>query len=311
MKTYCVGDIHGCFTEFAELLDSVGFNENEDFLLATGDIIGRGPYPIETLRFFLRNRSRIVTVLGNHELSLLRNYSIWRSISDPKNRSEFLKNLKAGELKLILKEKNSEEIFDYLRSRPLAYYDRERKILLTHAGLSPEWKPEDAVGYSRELETVLQSDRFDWFMSNMFSDKPDSWSKVQKKEAKARKAEKVIGKDPDAAIGKISVTIELKRLIYIVNAFTRMRFCRSDMSLEFLCKDGPEAAKLNNLYPWYELQKNISDEERLIFGHWAALQGKCPNRNIIAMDTGCVWNGSLTLIDIDNPYIKHIAQAHH
>ncbi len=311
MRTFCVGDIHGCFTEFSELLNAVKFNMQEDFLLSTGDIIGRGPRPVDTLRFFIKNQNRIVTVLGNHELSLLRNYSIWRSMASPSTKEEFLKNLKAKELALILKEPDSENIFNYLRSRPLAYFDQSRNLLLTHAGLSPEWKFDEAVGYSKEVEKILQSNRFDWFMSNMFSDKPDSWMKVLKKEAKARKGEKILKKNPNAEIGKISTTVELKRLIYIVNAFTRMRFCRSDMSLEFLCKDGPEAAKENNLYPWYEMQKNISPKDTIIFGHWAALQGKCPVKNIMALDTGCIWNGALTMIDVDCKHIKHVAEAHH
>ena len=38
----------------------------------------------------------------------------------------------------------------------------------------------------------------------------------------------------------------------------------------------------------------------IIFGHWAALQGQCPNRKIHAIDTGCVWGGALTALRLQD-----------
>lgn len=304
MTVYCVGDIHGCFDEFKELLDSVRFDHKKDLLLTTGDIIGRGPKPIETLQFFIQNKDHIVTVLGNHELSLLRNYSIWRNLPNISEKEKFLNQLKSTELKLILNEDNSQEILDYIRTRPMCYYDISRKIFLSHAGLSPEWTIKEACIYGQEVERILRSEKFDWFVTNMFSDKPSKWAKVLKKQNLSEKTENI---STNAEMSDY----ELKRCIYIVNSLTRMRFCKPNLGLEFQCKDTPEVAKNYGLIPWFELCKTISNNETIIFGHWAALNGESKKENIIALDTGCVWNGALSLIDVDKPSIKHINKAHH
>ena len=315
MRVLAVGDIHGCFTEFSELLEAARFDPASDLLLSTGDIIGRGPKPLETLRYFLRHRDRIVTVLGNHELSLLRNYSIWRQNKSTAARDQFLAELKARELGMILKDPDGEEMIAYLRSRPLAYYDKERQLLLSHAGLAPEWSTSQALACAAETEQVLQSGLFDSFMANMFSDKPDSWSKIQKKEKKQKKSEKQTDRDDGAQDEEPTASLsplKLKRLIYTVNAFTRMRFCRSDRSLEFMCKDGPETARQQyGLLPWYELADKLLPGEKIVFGHWAALEGKCPRPGIVALETGCVWNGSLSMTDLDHLNLRYVVKAHH
>lgn len=305
MRTFCVGDVHGCYDELKALLDSVAFDPKEDLLLATGDIIGRGPRPLETIRLFMSLGKHAIAVQGNHDLSLLRNYSIWRNLRDASSRDKFVAGLKSRELGIILAQDDREEIFTYLRSNPMCYSDPARRILLTHAGLSPEWTVSDALIRGAEVERVLRSDRFDWFMSNMFADKPDSWAKIIKADARLRRTDKLLKKDTASK----SATLELKRLIYSVNALTRMRFCREDLSLEFLCKDGPEAARSQGLYPWYEKCTGIAGDETVIFGHWAALQGQCPRKNIIALDTGCVWKGSLTMTNLDNLRIRHTVAA--
>ena len=56
-----IGDIHGCFDEWRELLDKLGYRQNEDGLyvhpegrkfLSLGDIMSRGPKSFATLQFF-------------------------------------------------------------------------------------------------------------------------------------------------------------------------------------------------------------------------------------------------------------------
>ena len=65
MKTFIIGDIHGCFTELQELLDKAGIAD-DDRIIALGDIVDRGPYAPQVLKFFCNSTSRL-SLMGNHE----------------------------------------------------------------------------------------------------------------------------------------------------------------------------------------------------------------------------------------------------
>ena len=65
MRTLVVGDIHGCYSEFLELLDKAGLAEDDE-IIALGDIVNRGPDSDRAIQFFM-NGSNARSVLGNHE----------------------------------------------------------------------------------------------------------------------------------------------------------------------------------------------------------------------------------------------------
>jgi serine/threonine protein phosphatase 1 len=65
MKTLIIGDIHGCFNEFQELLARAGIVEG-DAIIALGDIVDRGPETPEVLNFF-RQQANARSLMGNHE----------------------------------------------------------------------------------------------------------------------------------------------------------------------------------------------------------------------------------------------------
>ncbi|MCP2036431.1 polynucleotide kinase-phosphatase [Planomicrobium sp. HSC-17F08] len=59
-----IGDIHGCFAEFIELLEKLGYQENPEGLyvhpfgrrfLSVGDVMSRGPQSLETMQFFYKH----------------------------------------------------------------------------------------------------------------------------------------------------------------------------------------------------------------------------------------------------------------
>jgi polynucleotide kinase-phosphatase len=61
-----IGDIHGCYEEFLEILSKLGYQENEEGyyihpegrkILSLGDVLSRGPRSIETLQFFQKHVS--------------------------------------------------------------------------------------------------------------------------------------------------------------------------------------------------------------------------------------------------------------
>ncbi len=69
-RTIVVGDVHGCWDELAQLLDTVSFGA-DDLLLCVGDIVDRGPDTWRVARFF-RETPNAHTALGNHERRLAR-----------------------------------------------------------------------------------------------------------------------------------------------------------------------------------------------------------------------------------------------
>ena len=46
--------------------------------------------------------------------------------------------------------------------------------------------------------------------------------------------------------------------------------------------------------------------ENLVFGHWAALEGKTNLDNIIGLDTGCVWGNKLTAIRLEDKKLYQV-----
>lgn len=161
---------------------------------------------------------------------------------------------------------DKEELLTWLAQQPLlAEHD---EFVMCHAGISPLWNLKTARKCAREVERIIQSEELPWLLKNMYSNQPDSWD--------------------DSLQG-------LDRYRYIINAFTRMRFCFPDGRLDMDCKLPPQQVSGNELIPWFDVPKRIHLNKAVLFGHWAALQGYM-NNEVIGLDTGCVWGGSLTMI---------------
>lgn len=77
---FIVGDIHGCLSEFKNLLTTAGFTIEDDiikghddtFIILVGDLVDRGNEINELMAFLTLNKSRFKTVIGNHDHALQR-----------------------------------------------------------------------------------------------------------------------------------------------------------------------------------------------------------------------------------------------
>jgi len=92
----------------------------------------------------------------------------------------------------------------------------------------------------------------------------------------------------------------------ITNYFTRMRFCNSTGELELKVKGEPRHAPAG-FAPWYTNPLRKTAKEKIIFGHWAALNGKVDESNLYPLDTGCVWGGHLRLMNLSTAHYTHCA----
>jgi len=267
MATYAIGDIQGCYDDLQALLDKLSFEPQNDTLWFAGDLVNRGDKSLETLRFIKSLGDSAVSVLGNHDLTLLA-------------LSEGNKKVKHHTLDAILNAPDREELIEWLRFRPLLHYDKQLAYTMVHAGLAPQWDLKLAQQCAQEVETVLQNHLFAEFMANMFGDKPKKWhAQLQGWE----------------------------RLRFITNCFTRMRYCKPKGKLNFIDK-GAIGSQKKGYVPWYEAKNRQSNDQNIIFGHWSTLFGHTSQANVYALDTGCLWGGSLTAMRLDQHSAQHSAQ---
>ena len=63
-KYIIVGDIHGCYDEFMELLDKCDYQDG-DTVISVGDLIDRGSHSRKVLEWFVLNDGLVVE--GNHD----------------------------------------------------------------------------------------------------------------------------------------------------------------------------------------------------------------------------------------------------
>jgi bis(5'-nucleosyl)-tetraphosphatase (symmetrical) len=63
---------------------------------------------------------------------------------------------------------------------------------------------------------------------------------------------------------------------------------------------GPLAAAPAGAIPWFRAPRRRSAGARIVCGHWSAL-GYLDEGGVLALDTGCVWGGSLTAQRLDLP----------
>jgi len=257
MVEYALGDIQGCYDALQRLLEHIQFDDKTDRLWFVGDLVNRGPDSLKTLRFIKALPIIPRITLGNHDLHLL--CQLFLTNQQPKPDDT---------LTAILNAPDREELGHWLRKQPLLQHDADLNVVMTHAGIAPCWTLAEAKIYAKELETVLAGAHYLDFLTHMYGNTPTHLSN------------KLEG---------------MPRLRVICNYFTRMRFCDANGYLELSCKGAPEDLPANT-YPWYALPSRRSLDVDLVFGHWAALQGRCPTPGLYAIDTGCVWGGSLTAL---------------
>lgn len=171
----------------------------------------------------------------------------------------------------ILHAPDRDELLDWLRFRPLMHEDPLLNLCLVHAGLAPHWDMVTARACAREVERALRSDPRNFF-EQMYGDEPSLWG------------DKLTGAD---------------RLRFILNCFTRLRYVDGNGRLALRVKGSPKKAHAQSLIPWFDAPDARWRGPRVVFGHWSTL-GFLRNANVISLDTGCVWGGSLTALRLDD-----------
>jgi bis(5'-nucleosyl)-tetraphosphatase (symmetrical) len=179
----------------------------------------------------------------------------------PMHRSDTLRD--------VLDAPDRDAWIDWLRQRLLAL-DRHG-WLCVHAGVHPAWDAARTLALAGEVQAMLRGPDLGAFLPRMYGNEPARWS--------------------DALEGA-------NRWRHVINVLTRIRFVDPrDGTLDFKVKEGADAAP-PGLVPWFDVPGRASAGQAVAFGHWSTL-GLINRPQLLSLDTGCVWGGSLTAVRVD------------
>jgi bis(5'-nucleosyl)-tetraphosphatase (symmetrical) len=167
----------------------------------------------------------------------------------------------------ILHAPDRKELINWIRKRPMALSNG--KVLTVHAGVLPQWDLQQTIECAQEVEKALRGKSYKDFLGNMYGNTPNKWSNSLK---------------------------GYERLRLITNTLTRMRFCTPSGQMEFESKEGLENGPKGYI-PWFKTPKRKTANTLIYFGHWSTL-GLLRHDNVIGLDTGCVWGGKLTAMEV-------------
>jgi bis(5'-nucleosyl)-tetraphosphatase (symmetrical) len=162
-------------------------------------------------------------------------------------------------------------LLDWLILQPLAIDEAAHGDLVVHAGVVPEWTREETLANARAAEQALRADP-ESFLAAMYGNKPERWREARTATERHR---------------------------FTINVLTRLRYCHADGRIDLKMKDAPGRSR-GAWRPWFEHEDRRIDDRRIICGHWSTL-GLVRRKGLLALDTGCVWGGTLTAVNLDDP----------
>lgn len=133
MKTYVMGDLHGCCDEFERLLSKMKPNLQNDRLILLGDYLDRGRKSYELIQALLRMQAdygseKVVLLRGNHEQMALDYFS--------KRDSSYLYN--GGQATIRSFHSHNDPLENYLKVfQQMPVYIEDEHYLYVHAGVRP------------------------------------------------------------------------------------------------------------------------------------------------------------------------------
>ncbi|MDO4640879.1 MAG: symmetrical bis(5'-nucleosyl)-tetraphosphatase [Neisseria sp.] len=175
----------------------------------------------------------------------------------------------------ILNHPDSKKMRNWLRHQP--FMRKTENYVLAHAGLLPQWTTDLAQELAQELSETLQGKHAKAYFANMYGNTPKAWSPKLKGQ---------------------------ERLRMITNVFTRMRALTLKNELDYEFK-APPSEMPKGLRPWFEAPDRQHTEHTIVFGHWSAL-GYLDAKHVIALDTGALWGGCLTAVNLADHSITQV-----
>lgn len=121
-----VGDVHGCYDELKDLLDSHHINKDNTCVVFVGDLVNKGPKSLEVIEYVIDNGW--YSVRGNHD-----------EISLQEQRKE------ETQPKFQWTAKLTKKSLEWMQELPYMIHIPSRGIVVVHAGLLPGTPIEEQV----------------------------------------------------------------------------------------------------------------------------------------------------------------------
>ena len=172
-------------------------------------------------------------------------------------------------IRSFLNEKDCDDLINWLRHQPLAHI--YKNTILVHAGFFPSWTKNKILQLSDEVSENLKSSNWKTFIRNIWGNYPNYWD---------------------------NNFTGFQRYRAIINGFTRIRYINENEEMNLTEKNSPPSVN-KNLNPWFSHKKIQRNSYKIVFGHWSRL-GLIIRPKLLALDTGCVWGGSLTAARLED-----------
>jgi bis(5'-nucleosyl)-tetraphosphatase (symmetrical) len=179
----------------------------------------------------------------------------------------------------ILAAPDRDELLGWVRQQRLLYH--EFPFVLVHAGLLPQWSVREAEDLAREVETGLRSPYYKDVLRALYPSKHLQWS---------------------------STLTGSTRLAAIIKVLTRLRACSADGLMESSYTGPPDHIPVG-FVPWFRIENHERQDTTIICGHWASLGLLC-EKNLLAIDSGCVWGRQLTAIRLEDRKVFQVGCNH-
>ncbi|MGR8997928.1 MAG: symmetrical bis(5'-nucleosyl)-tetraphosphatase [Gammaproteobacteria bacterium] len=163
-------------------------------------------------------------MLGNQELHLL---ALAEGYQQPET---------GDTLDEILNAPDRDELLKWLRRRGFIHHDSKLNFTLVHAGIPAEWSFSQALSFAYKVESVLAQGNYLALLENRGQDQ-------------SRWHAKLWG---------------WKRLRFITNAYTLMKYCNEKGKLDFNAS-GAIGSQVEGLVPWYRLPERLASNLNIIF----------------------------------------------
>lgn len=116
-----VGDVHGCYDELKEMMDTNDINKENTCVIFVGDLTNKGPHSLKVIQYIMENGW--YSVRGNHDEISMHEHALAQE-KTPSLKFQWVTQLQKKEL-------------DWLSELPYALRIPTRQIIVVHSGMLP------------------------------------------------------------------------------------------------------------------------------------------------------------------------------